>query len=189
MLIRPVEHLAKNNILATDHVGTVVFNNDPKKIGRIKCTVPALWGSDQAKMPWVYPQGGGGFHVPAVGDRVNITFPFDDVLHPVYDGFPENSANHNTIFDVNYPNSYGRADSTGFYWRRNKTSGEFKVHHPGGGGVDITVDSGGNITIAGGSGDVSVTSASGDVSITAGGNVNLDATGSVDISAANVNLN
>jgi len=187
MLIRPVEHLSKNNLLSTDHVGTVVFNNDPKKIGRIKCTVPSLWGSDQSKMPWVYPQGGGGFHVPAIGDRVNITFPFDDVLHPVYDGFPENSANHNTIFDVNYPNSYGRADSTGFYWRRNKTSGEFKLHHPS--GVDITISSGGNISISTGSGDVSVTSASGDVSVSAGGNVNLEATGTVDITGANVNLN
>lgn len=153
-LFKPVEHIKKVDGLKAEYVGTVIYNEDPKKAGRVKCTIPNLFVGGQAELPWCYPANagtGGGkstntaFAVPEIGALVNITFKNDDILNPVYNGSPQNEATTNTLFEEDYPNSYGQVDSTGFYWKMNKVTKLLTVHHPG--GVDITVDANGKVTV------------------------------------------
>ena len=153
-LFRPVEHIKRVDGTKAGYTGTVIFNKDPKRAGRVKCTIPDLFVGGPDELPWCYPENagtGGGkstntsFSVPEIGALVNITFRNDDILNPVYSGSPQNEATTNTLFEENYPDSYGQVDSTGFYWKMNKVTKLLTVHHPG--GVDITVDATGKVTV------------------------------------------
>ena len=153
-LIRPIEHLKRVDVLSGEFVGTVIYNSDPIKTGRVKCTIPNILVGAQAELPWCYPASagtGGGkstntaFAVPEIGAKVNIIFRNNDVLNPVYSGSPQTEATTNDLFNEDYPNSYGQIDSTGFYWKMNKTTKLLTVHHPG--GVEISVDATGKVIV------------------------------------------
>lgn len=46
----------KNQLWGT-HRGTVMENNDPQKLGRIKVYVQAAYGTSSiAELPWAYPK-------------------------------------------------------------------------------------------------------------------------------------
>lgn len=153
-LFRPAEHLTRVDTMKATYVGTVIYNTDPNKAGRVKCTIPNLFVGAHTELPWVYPansaMGGGkadnsSFNVPEIGALLNIRFPNGDVLNPVYEGSPQTAGTTNEAFDDDYPNSYGQVDSTGFSWKMNKTTKLLTIHHPG--GVDITIDANGKLTI------------------------------------------
>ena len=70
--------------------GVVVDNDDPKKIGRIKVSVDAVYRD--ATSPWATPcfpyvgKGAGFFAVPAVGAGVWVEFEQGDTSRPVWTG-------------------------------------------------------------------------------------------------------
>ena len=62
-------------------IGTVVDNNDPKKLGRLKINVPTVYGNIKTDdLPWVSPSFPYGYHdrgfffVPEVGALVTVMF-------------------------------------------------------------------------------------------------------------------
>lgn len=153
-LFRPAETTGKVDGTKAKYVGTVIYNDDPKKIGRVKVTIPNLFVGAQEELPWCYPhnpsQGGGkvgsgSVHVPEVGAELVIIFENGDYLNPKYIGSNQNTETIDPVFAEDYPNTYGHIDSTGFYWKMNKSTQLLTVHHPG--GVDITIDADGKMTI------------------------------------------
>ena len=67
--------------------GTVVANNDPQQIGRVRCSVPELFGNNLTD--WAYPclpYGGifdnGTFFIPEIGSGVFVEFESGNVPEP-----------------------------------------------------------------------------------------------------------
>ena len=68
--------------------GSVLDNNDPKKLGRIKVSVPQIYGGQNYDY-WAYPKaiGGKGWGVlalPKIGDPVYVEFEQGDVRRPLW---------------------------------------------------------------------------------------------------------
>ena len=193
--------------------GRVVFNEDPTKKGRIKCTIAGfLESTNPDELPWCYPEapsqsGGqaqsGTFHVPDVGSEVMIKFPYDDPYMPVYTGVYQSETSHAVHFDENYPNSGGTAYSSGT-WDRFSTDGEGnetkEIRHKSGSFIyfdsngDIYIQSVGNIYLhadkkayLGGDKDCLVESAEGNTGVGSGMTVVLNGTTNVEVkTAANI---
>lgn len=69
------------------YYGIVRFNDDPKKLGRVRIEVP---GVIKPASNWAFPRGGGGpqrgfFDVPDVGERVLVSFVMGELDRPVYE--------------------------------------------------------------------------------------------------------
>ena len=123
MLIKLPEMLKRRSPLEGLHLGVVLFNEDPKKLGRIKVMIQGIWDEVPVnKLPWCYPvnpYGLGGdedvswFSVPEVGNEVVVWFPYLDPHLPYYIGYLQSTKTHQPDFDVNYPEMYGWVDSKG----------------------------------------------------------------------------
>lgn len=185
MLLKLSEWLKKTELLSSPLNGQVVDNNDPKQIGRVKVRIQGVFeDSDANSLPWCYPMNpyglGGrfnssGFSVPEVGSKLTIIFPYDnDVYFPFYIGYFQTKITHQLgKFDVNenYPESYGFRDSTGTYFKINKTKKFIELNHVS--GTKIMINNEGDLMfeVAGGL----HFNVGGEVHIKSGGNNNQDA--------------
>jgi len=154
------EHIKKPNLLSVPHMGTVVDNMDPKKLGRVKCTIPTIMDGAPDKLPWIYPMapiGLGGslesctFSVPEMDSRLTIVFPFDDVHAPFYIGYwrSEKTQPHETFDEseegAKYPEIYGHINSKGDWFLIAKDQEWMKAYHHT--GTFIKVDKYGDVYI------------------------------------------
>lgn len=198
-LIKAIEVIKKENLLAFPHRGIVVDNDDPDKLGRVKVTIADLLEeTDSTLLPWVYPHnptglggnGTGWFGVPEEGSELIIEFPFHDIYSGVYTGFYQNVNTHQSVFDDEYPNTYGWVDSTGTYWKVKKTALTMELYHASGihyilkadGSMDVIVPEDKNEDI----GANSITDVGGDKIESVGGDLNINVTGAVNITAGNI---
>jgi hypothetical protein len=156
MLIKISEYIRPTRSLSKRFKGVVVDNADPKKLGRVKCTIEGFLTGDTANLPWMSPDkeaflGGSNaaskFSVPNMGSELVITFPFDDIYSPFYRGAWESAMTHHPLFDADYPNTWGMADEAGNEFTVNKTLGETKFKHQN--GHEVTFDTDVNIKSAG----------------------------------------
>lgn len=141
MLIKLNEWVKPNRNLDRPHRGTVLDNDDPLQLGRLKVEVIGHFVGETEDLPWVHPQnpyGLGGksdsssFSVPEVGSELIVIFPFRNIYAPVYVGYWQNTINHQTDFDENYPETYGFRDSTGTVFKINKEVGYLELVHKSG---------------------------------------------------------
>lgn len=154
MFLKYIEWLDKQNNLKVPQVGIVKDNDDPKKLGRIKCVIQGLLeGLSIDSLPWIYPYnpyGQGGrvdlseFQVPEVDTEVVIEFQ-GSIYHGYYKGYFQSERTHQTLFDENYPDSYGSIDSTISWWRVNKSEQYSEYYHVS--GTTIRIDKDGNLYI------------------------------------------
>lgn len=139
------------------HKATVVYNTDPKKLGRVKCTIEDLFvdtSNGYKALPWVYPIspsvfGGkntfGFFSVPQVGTELTVIFPYNDINFPFYVGYWQSSKTHPTDFDSAYPNEYGFKDPKGNIYKVNILTGVVDFTHFS--GTHIHIAANGNVDI------------------------------------------
>lgn len=171
MLIRLDEYIRPTKTLGQTWIGTVVDNDDPKKLRRLKVSIPNFWGSSKNDLPWVSFDNTfilgteKSFHfVPEIGDKVEVYFPNNDVNFPMYHTVQANEDNKNTYFsnDAEYLNSLG-FNLNGWVMRYNKDTENFLIEHPNGckfeiaqnGDMDILDSSGAEVKLSGGNIDVS----------------------------------
>lgn len=194
MLIKLTEWLQKANNLKVPHKGTVLDNIDSKKLGRVKVQIEELLEGSSSELPWVYPNNpfglGGksdssGFSVPEIGSELTIIFPYDDIYFPFYTGYWQSELNHQSVFDEDYPETYGFRDSSGNILQVNKTQKYMQITHSS--GTVLKVDIVGNITITN-PGDTTITT-TGDMDWIVGGDMSIQVTGNLDIDAAQIDLN
>ena len=134
------------NKFNTIYYGEVLYNNDPTKQGRIKVSIPEIFGDEDAStLPWIYPIGYNSgvrlFNVPDEGTEVGVIF-IGDVYTGFY-GIGKYPQSESKIFNTDYPNVYGFEDIQGNYLTINKKTGDVLFHHRS--GTEIKIDNVGNI--------------------------------------------
>jgi hypothetical protein len=149
MLINIADYFPRNNSLFRKYKGVVVDNADPKKLGRVKCSIQDLLvDSDSSKLPWIYPESSsflGGksdssfFAVPKIGSELTIEFNNDDIYQGFYIGYWTTSANSNSGFFSDYPNEWGFVDQD-FKFKHNSVSNQTTIVHPSGTTIKINPD-------------------------------------------------
>lgn len=174
MLIKPFANLGESPTPSEEdtYLGTVVDNNDPLKLGRLKILTDLYDDLDADSIPWASPLldyflgnsvNAISFSVPELGSQVRVSFPSKDKYAPFYSGCELNSENKCTFFDDDYPNCYGTKDSVGNFIKVNKATKYVTIQHssttnlqlaPDGtamvtnpNGTTITFDSIGNLNI------------------------------------------
>lgn len=198
MLIKPHENLARVDLLERPHLGVVLDNKDPKKLGRLKCSIQGLIEGSTSDLPWTFPLspfGLGGkanvssFSVPEVGTFLTIVFPYHDIYHPAYSGYWQNALTHQASLDEDYPDSYGWLDSTGTFFKVNKKQGTLKIKHGPSGSI-LELDKEGNLKIehpkdltAKTGGDM-MWDVGGDLEFFVAGNCKVTAEGNIDLTSA-----
>lgn len=142
-LYNPMSVLGKaSKSLEHPYKGIVVqVDQDPNYIGRIKVSIPELYGDFQEGMegilPWIYPRYYSNFSgrvkldVPEKGDLVEVIYPYKNIYLGYYTNEPlikscwddiaeideEAASEIKSAFLTNYPNVYGSFDRnlTGWY--------------------------------------------------------------------------
>lgn len=94
--------------------GTVVANNDPLQIGRVKVNIPGMMDGPAEQLPWVRRKQDTSFcgqdceifDVPEIGSIVEVRWNYDETT-PFYSGAPCNQKQTSGIFTNNYPYESG----------------------------------------------------------------------------------
>lgn len=145
----------KTNKYDSPYKGIVVDNDDPKKLGRVKCTIEGIFDNiDTESLPWIAPWNpsglGGGdnlsfFSVPNIDSELIIEFPYKNPYAIFYTGYWQSEKTHQTLFDENYPKRYGWVDELDNYWFVDREEEHIKFHHSSGTRIEIFKD--GNVQI------------------------------------------
>lgn len=135
------------------HIGIVVNNKDPKKLGAVQLRIPGLIDGPDPVLPWasaIQPPGLGGsgnartLVVPNIGAQVVCTVVDSYTIH--YRGWLPTKKIDNDALAQDYPYSYGVIDEQGTGYRVNRKSQVMEVTHSS--GTKITIDKTGTVTIA-----------------------------------------
>jgi len=192
--------------------GTVVDNNDPDKLERVRISCPGLYeGSDTTMFPWARSirrmMFGGGQHVgqfgvPIIGTTVSFILDQGDPHHPIYLGYSLKDGNQVTEAGTNYPNRYGFKDPNGNLFYIDMTTKTVHFTH-GNSGMTIDIAADGSITVntparatITSTGDITFTSqgkvqiTGQEVDITSQSKVQVSASSEIDLTAAtDIDLN
>lgn len=129
MLFNNVSATTKQNPLSLPHKGIVKDNEDPLKLGRVRCEIPGRWETKKEWLPWCesfLDTGLGGkkelsnLIIPELDTELIIKFDHDSLYHPMFYGRWHNDLTHNSLFDGSYPEEYGFIDSVMEWFRVNK---------------------------------------------------------------------
>lgn len=207
MLIRPISSLLKEQQVKPydmNYLGWVEDNKDPEKLGRLKVRIEIYSEMTTEQLPWASPVLGshgnssfeGGIHVPEVGSQVRVSFPSKDLTAPYYSGAELNKINKTTLFDEDYPYSYGYKDSIGNFVKVNKERGTAQFQHTSTTNLQVAYDGSIKVTLAGGayfvfdSGknfDLNIGTL--DISGSADGSLEVKANNEINLSAGTFNIN
>lgn len=159
-------------LLAGDILATVVDNNDPRQLGRIRVEIPGVMtnqltivsagarvgkysrvqrqagASNQTGLPWLSPDrpaGAPSLDVPEVGTVVTVRFRNNNPAEGRYVATALTQSSMPAELLQDYPNSYGWKNSRSDWFRINKHSGQWDIHHHS--GFHLTIDDAGDVTI------------------------------------------
>ena len=111
----PVASVAKNRKITDEpKFGTVVDNNDPLKLGRVKVEIEGIFEGAIQSLPWIRRKMDAVFcgtdceifDVPEIGSVVEVRWNYDDST-PMYSGAPYNKRHQTGAFSGNYPYEAG----------------------------------------------------------------------------------
>lgn len=201
MLIKPYGDIIKGDEdpLKKSHIGVVVDNNDPEKLDRVKVHLDMWDHLTTEQLDWVRPKkecflGGSPnsakHYIPELGDEVRVTFPNGDERDPQYEGVEVNEGNKCTLFDEDYPHTYGEKDSVGNFTMTNRRT-KIMVHKFASGTTvqadpdgSVSVFTEDNLTYIRLDGDGTITLKGAKINIVGTDEVNIDST-KVSIKASN----
>jgi hypothetical protein len=171
MLISVSEVSESSSILDRPYLGVVVDNNDPLKLGRVRCTIEGLI-SDGVNAPWILRSsssflGGntttGQFAVPEVGSQLKVEFPYADIYAPEYTGYWNGSNSIPSESAVGYPDKVVLVQIGELVATYDKPTQKLEIKHPSGSKItilqngDIEVIANKDITLNGNTGKVLTT--------------------------------
>jgi hypothetical protein len=131
--------------------GIVVYNDDPRRLGRVKCVIAGLIEGRLQDLPWISPWQGGESAssakgaVPEIGSILTIEFKFEDVYTGFYTGAWKSSETATGAFNESYPDVSGSRDEYGNKTIINKKKGVTEFVHSSGSAVKF--DSAGNASL------------------------------------------
>ncbi len=137
-------------------IGTVVDNNDPQQLQRVRVTIDGLYGGPVTDLPWVAPKVGYGFGnaggagrvaVPLLNSKVYVELQAGDSQYPVYTGNVVHADAPVTGGSTNYPHRYTTRDRAGNFITVDPIPGSnvITIHHAS--GTQITVNDDGSVNI------------------------------------------
>lgn len=115
MAFLPISNVAKNKKFSdSPKFGTVVANDDPLKLGRVKVKITGIFEGEPNALPWVRRKTdtlfcGSDceiFDVPEIGSIVEVRWPYDEST-PIYSGAPYNKVHQTSSFANHYPYEAG----------------------------------------------------------------------------------
>jgi len=167
-------------------IGKVVDNNDPKKLKRVRVTIPKIFdGYAQSDLPWAIPNANGGqgaqvgindMCVPSIGSLIYIIFQQGKTQYPMYSGTLTAESGLVPELEVNYPTRRGFKTASGLLVFDDATTKELQILHSSGSKYDF--DASGNLTVTIHNNLVENVS----------GTCNITVTGSATIKGANVTV-
>lgn len=155
MSFLPLNNIAKiDNNTDIPKFGTVIYNNDPEKLGRIKVKLTGIFEpTDEigSNLPWVrqltdtFLCGNNCemFSVPEIGSVVEIKWAFDNRT-PFYTGAPYSQKHKTNAFDEDYPNTQGMKIGD-FLLKINQSKNIATISHPG---FNLTINNDGTSTLS-----------------------------------------
>lgn len=157
-MLKSLSHIDRNDIRGRLFIGTVVVNNDPNQLERIKVTIPKLFEtSDPGQLPWVGRRDGGPIAtaaghgsfglVPRIGDKVWVEFQDGNPLFGLYWHAPILNGLRVPEANVNYPNRYGWKDPAGNLFMVDTTSGQNTITIQHAAGTTIRINNDGSIDL------------------------------------------
>lgn len=162
MFIIPTLHFKQFDPLGKfrTYIGTVVDNEDPREIGRVKTTVTGLVEGSKSILPWMHQAGPIGlgsqtkhswFSVPQIGTQVYIVFPSQSIYHGIYYARPIRYDQGRDPYyfskSKNYPKRYGWTDPQGTRLAIDMVKREMSFTHTS--GFKLHVDSQSNYSMDG----------------------------------------
>ena len=180
MLIKPYNSIFTNKLDAYEQTyeGEVIDNNDPEKLKRIKVHIPIWDMYTDEQLQWVSPAStnsaspdSDNHNIPEIGSKVTISFNNKDPEDPQYSGASVTESTKSSIFDEDYPNTYGQKDSIGNFVMHNKNTGISVFHHNS--GTEVQMDPDGSFLVQSGNN---------------GSYISMDTKGNVKISAPTVTV-
>ena len=159
MLLKPYTQMDKNNLdpYEQTYVGEVLDNNDPDKLKRLKISIPIWDMYTDEQLQWVPPAGNAGasanvdkHDIPEIGSSVTVYFNNKNPDDPRYTGVNVTESTKCSLFDEDYPNTYGEKDSIGNFVMHNKKTGISVFHHNS--GTEVQCDPDGSFIVTGNSG-------------------------------------
>ena len=194
-LLKPYKTIDDNNQNPYEktYTGTVVDNNDPKKIGRVKVNIDIWDYMTTAQLPWVPSENSNSNSasyasqdIPEIGSEVEVYFKNKDPEEPRFSGAGVTEATKCSLFDEDYPNTHGEKDSIGNFTMHNKRTGISVFHHNS--GTEIQCDPDGSYTITGKSGAVAQCDANGNFTFK-GTSLKIVADEEINMEAERIKLN
>jgi len=131
--------------------GIVVANDDPRRLGRVKCVIAGLIEGRLSELPWISPWSGGESSssakgdVPEIGAVLTIEFKYNDIYTGFYTGAWKSSDTASGIYNEDYPNVLGTRDEYGNKTLVNKKKGITDFVHSS--GSSVRFDSAGNLVL------------------------------------------
>ncbi|MDK1290216.1 phage baseplate assembly protein V [Pseudoalteromonas umbrosa] len=134
-LLKQADWLRPRHELREQFEAEVVKNDDPRMLGRVKCSIKGLLDITYISiddLPWVSPQfpaehgtldDGSAIIVPEVGSTILVEFPSQDIYQPIYRWRKLNRKSRPKDFHSEYPERYGHQDRMGNKFIINKRDG------------------------------------------------------------------
>lgn len=151
--IKPLQDLAQPNLQDDYYRATVIDNQDPAGLKRVKIRIPELHGSNQeipdSHLPWAISfrpsfLGGGpdlsSSAVPRVGSDLIVQHVKGDIYQPVYVFELYHGTNKSEKLSEDYPESYALQDSDGNYFHVNMNQDVLDILFNGSKFLEVTVD-------------------------------------------------
>lgn len=167
-------------------IGTVVDNNDPEGIGRVKVSIPNLFDPAQGAIPWIgahrqspfgYGPNFGVYGSPQIGSQVRVKFQEGDAHYGLVEGDEYKTSIANSKFKD--PKTWGFRDPSGNELFVNMDTQAWEFTHSS--GITIKYDVEGTMTrhipkdMIGDVGNTWTEDVTGDITITSGGTILFDA--------------
>lgn len=173
------------------YIGTVVENNDPLGLGRIKANVPGLYEKDRGELPWIAPhrespfgfgksQKGpyGWYGVPQIDSPVKVELQDGDEHKPLY-SYVHLKPHANPLF-MNATH-WGYQDPSGNILDVDMQNQIYKFTHSS--GATVTFNADGTVTETN-KGETHTIN--GNLTITLTGNININAQGPINLTSSGV---
>ena len=194
MLLKPYNQIDKykEDPYSQTYQGQVVDNKDPEKLKRIKVNIPIWEDYTDDDLQWVCPFGDASaspnsdkHNIPSIGSIVTVSFNNKNPEDPRYSGAGITTDTKCSLFDEDYPDTYGEKDDIGNMVMHNKKTGVSLFRHNS--GTEIQMDPDGSFMVMGKTGAYAAIDSSGNMRLS-GSSLTFVADEDINISGQRVNI-
>lgn len=194
----------RSNMSDTDSQGSVIDNEDPEKLGRVKVRMPYHQGVSDDLIPWSRAahtdvanagDGVGSTNIPPIGAKVMARHDGGNPYHPTYQGAApvhdvysnEGKGTVHADQKGDYPHVRGHTDAAGNTFQVNTKEGKESITQTHITGSTSSTDKDGNMQVA--SAKDAVVSAKGVVTVVGAKEIHITSQTAVYITAPKVHIN